>query len=129
VRLVEPAAFLKVSALGVEEQRVIVVVDFVTPYEQRCKLGDNFRVEARIVVWEADQALKVPAGALFRRGQNWAAFVLAGGQAEWRRVQVGRSSGIEMQILDGLKDGEEVILYPGDRVKAGQRVKPIQIAQ
>lgn len=129
VRLVEPAAFLKVSALGVEEQRVNVVVDFVTPYEQRRNLGDNFRVEARIVVWEADQALKVPAGALFRRGQNWAAFVLAGGRAEFRRVVVGRSSGSEMQILDGLKDGEEVILYPGDRVKAGQRAKPIQIAQ
>lgn len=129
VRLVEPAAFLKVSALGVEEQRVNVVVDFVTPYEQRRNLGDNFRVEARIVVWEADQTLKVPAGALFRRGQNWAAFVLVGGRAELRRVQVGRSSGIEMQILDGLKNGEEVILYPGDRVKAGQRVKPIQIAQ
>lgn len=129
VRLVEPAAFLKISALGVEEQRVNVVVDFVTPYEQRRNLGDNFRVEARIVVWESDNTLKVPAGALFRRGQNWAAFVLTDGRAEFRRVQVGRSSGIEMQILDGLKDGEEVILYPGDRVKAGQRVKPIQIAQ
>lgn len=129
VRLVEPAAFLKISALGVEEQRVNVVVDFVTPYEQRRNLGDNFRVEARIVVWEASQALKVPAGALFRRGQNWAAFVLAGGRAELRRVQVGRSSGSEMQILDGLKAGEEVILYPGDRVHEGERVKPIQIAQ
>lgn len=129
VRLVEPAAFLKVSALGVEEQRVNVVVDFVTPYEQRRNLGDNFRVEARIVVWEAEQALKVPAGALFRRGQNWAAFVLADGRAELRRVTVGRSSGSEMQILDGLKADEEVILYPGDRVKAGQRVKSIQIGQ
>jgi HlyD family secretion protein len=127
VRLVEPAAFLKISALGVEEQRVNVVVDFVTPYEQRRNLGDNFRVEARIVVWEADPVLKVPAGALFRRGQNWAAFVLAKGRAELRRVTVGRSSGSEMQILDGLKDGEEVILYPGDRVKAGQRVASIQI--
>jgi HlyD family secretion protein len=128
VRLVEPAAFLKISALGVEEQRVNVVVDFVTPYEQRRSLGDHFRVEARIVVWESDNTLKLPAGGLFRRGQSWAAFVLANGRAELRRVQVGRSSGIEMQILEGLKDGEEVILYPGDRVKAGQRVKPIQIA-
>jgi HlyD family secretion protein len=128
VRLVEPAAFLKISALGVEEQRVNVVVDFVTPYEQRRNLGDNFRVEARIVVWEASQALKVPAGALFRRGQNWAAFVLAGGRAQLRRVQAGRSSGSEMQILDGLRDGEEVILYPGDRVHDRQRVSPVQIA-
>lgn len=129
VRLVEPAAFLKISALGVEEQRVNVVVDFVTPYEQRRNLGDNFRVEARIVVWESDHTLKLPAGALFRRGQDWAAYVLANGKAELRTVQVGRTSGIEMQILDGLKDGEEVILYPGDRVKAGLRVEPIQIAQ
>ena len=128
VRLVEPAAFLKVSALGVEEQRVNVIVDFVTPYEQRRNLGDNFRVEARIVVWEANDVLEVPAGALFRHGSDWAAFVLAGGRAELRRVRVGRSSGSETQVLDGLKDGEEVILYPGDRVKAGQRVKPIQIA-
>jgi HlyD family secretion protein len=65
---------------------------------------------------------------LFRRGQDWAAFVLANGRAEMRRVQVGRSSGTEMQVLEGLQEGEEVILYPGDRVKAGQRVRPIQIA-
>jgi HlyD family secretion protein len=128
VRYVEPAAFLKISALGVEEQRVNVVVDFVTPYDQRQTLGDNFRVEARIVVWETENALKVPAGALFRRGQEWAAFVLNAGRAELRRVQVGRTSGTETQILEGLKDGEELILYPGDRVKEGQRVKPIQIA-
>ena len=128
VRLVEPAAFLKVSALGVEEQRVNVVVDLLTPYEQRRNLGDNFRVEARILVWEAEQALKVPAGALFRRGQTWAAFVLAGGRAELRRVQVGRTSGSEMQVLEGLKAGEELILYPGDRVHEDDRVKPIQIA-
>lgn len=129
VRLVEPAAFLKISALGVEEQRVNVVVDFVTPYEQRKNLGDNFRVEARIVVWESDNTLKAPVGALFRRGQGWAAFVLADGKAALRRVEVGRSSGTEMQIISGLKDGEEVILYPGDRVKENQRVKAIQIAQ
>lgn len=128
VRLVEPAAFLKISALGVEEQRVNVIADFVTPYEQRKNLGDAFRVEARIVVWESDNTLKVPTGALFRRGQNWAAYVLANAKAELRAVEVGRTSGTEMQILSGLKDGEEVILYPGDRVKAGQQVKPIQIA-
>lgn len=129
VRLVEPAAFLKVSALGVEEQRVNVVVDIVTPYPQRRALGDNFRVEARIVVWETDQALKLPAGALFRRGSSWAAYVLAAGRAQSREVQVGRSSGVEMQILAGLKAGEEVILFPGDRVHDGQRVTPVRISQ
>ena len=128
VRLVEPAAFTKISALGVEEQRVNVIADFVTPAEQRTSLGDNFRVEARIVVWEADRVLKVPAGALFRRGRDWAAFVVAKGRAVLRHVQVGRSSGTEMQVLHGLAAGEEVILYPGDRVREGQRVKPIQIS-
>jgi HlyD family secretion protein len=127
VRLVEPAAFTKVSALGVEEQRVNVVADLLTPPEQRRHLGDNFRVEARIIVWETDQALKVPAGALFRRGDQWAAFVLADGRAQLRLVNVGRSSGAETQVLDGLKDGDQVILYPGNRVHDGQRVRPIQI--
>jgi HlyD family secretion protein len=127
VRLVEPAAFTKVSALGVEEQRVNVVADLLTPPGERRNVGDNFRVEARIIVWETDQALRVPAGALFRRGDQWAAFVLAAGRAQLRPVKVGRSSGTEAQVLDGLKDGEEVILYPGSRIHPGQRVKPIQI--
>jgi len=127
VRLVEPAAFTKVSALGVEEQRVNVVADLLTPPDQRRNVGDNFRVEARIVVWETDQAFKVPAGALFRRGDEWAAFVLADSRAQLRLVKAGRSSGTETQVLDGLKEGEEVILYPGSRVQDGQRVKPIRI--
>jgi HlyD family secretion protein len=126
VRLVEPAAFTKISALGVEEQRVNVIADILTPPEQRRSLGDNFRVEARIIVWETNQALKVPAGALFRRGQDWAAFVLTDGHARLRPVKVGRSSGTETQVLEGLKEREEVILYPGDRVHDGQRVKPIK---
>ena len=127
VRLVEPAAFTKVSALGVEEQRVNVVADLLTPPDQRRNVGDKFRVEARIIVWQTDQALKVPAGALFRRGDQWAAFVVSDGHAELRPVKVGRSSGTETQILDGLKEGEEVILYPGSRVHAGQRVRPIKV--
>jgi HlyD family secretion protein len=127
VRLVEPAAFTKVSALGVEEQRVNVVADLITPLEQRPSLGDSFRVEARIIVWETDRALKVPAGALFRRGDQWATFVLVSGRAELRPVKVGRASGTETQILDGLKEGEQVILYPGSRIQEGQRVKAVTI--
>ena len=127
VRLVEPAAFTKVSALGVEEQRVNVVADFVTPSQQRQNLGDSFRVEARIIVWETDRALKVPAGALFRQGDEWAVFVIADGRARLRRVKIGRASGTETQILDGLKEGDRVILYPGNRVHDGQRVTPITI--
>lgn len=127
VRLVEPAAFMKISALGVEEQRVNVIADLVTPPEQRANLGDNFRVEAKIVTWESSQTLKAPSGALFRRGNQWETFVVESGQARLRPVKVGRSSGTEMQILEGLREGEEVILYPGDRVRDGLRVKQIKI--
>jgi HlyD family secretion protein len=127
VRLVEPAAFTKVSALGVEEQRVNVIADLTTPPEQRAGVGDGFRVEAHIIVWEAPDALKVPAGALFRRGEQWSAFVVANGRAQLRSVKVGRSSGNETQVLDGLKSGETVILYPGSRVQENERVKEIKI--
>jgi len=127
VRLVEPAGFTKISALGVEEQRVNVVADLVTPPEERATVGDNFRVEARIIVWEEEQVLKVPVGALFRRGEGWAAFVLENGRTRLRAVKVGRSSGIETQVLDGLQGGEPVILYPGNRVRDGQRVRPISV--
>jgi len=127
VRLVEPAAFTKVSALGVEEQRVNVIADLDTPPAQRASLGDHFRVEARIVAWETNQTLKVPAGALFRRGEQWAAFVVANGRARLKVVEAGRSSGTETQVLKGLESGEEVILYPGSRVQEGQRVKPIAL--
>ena len=127
VRLVEPAAFTKVSALGVEEQRVNVIADLLTPPEQRRSVGDNFRVDARIIIWEASQALKVPAGALFRHGEQWAVFVVADNRAHLRIVKVGRSSGTETQVLEGLKEAEQVILYPSSRVRDGQRVKPITI--
>lgn len=128
VRLVEPAAFTKISALGVEEQRVNVVVDITTPLEQRRSLGDNFRVEARVIIWEDARALKVPSSGLFRRGNDWAAFVVRDGVARLVPVKTGRSSGAETQVLDGLKEGDEVILYPGDRIKDGQRVAPMQVA-
>jgi HlyD family secretion protein len=127
VRMVEPAAFTKVSALGVEEQRLNVVADIITPPADRTSLGDNFRVEARIVTWEAQEALKVPSGALFRRGDQWGAFVVQGGRARLRSVKAGRSTGTETHVLEGLKPGERVILYPGDRVRDGQRVKPITV--
>ncbi|MBI4658587.1 MAG: efflux RND transporter periplasmic adaptor subunit [Verrucomicrobia bacterium] len=129
VRLVEPAAFTKVSALGVEEQRVNVIADLLTSRKDRLSLGDNFRVEARIIAWENHQALKIPSGALFRRGEHWGVFVMAAGRAHLRPVQVGRSSGAEAQIMEGLKEGETVILYPGDRVKEGQRVRAIEVSR
>ena len=127
VRLVEPAAFTKISALGVEEQRVNVVADITTPLAERETLGDNFRVEARVVVWEEANVLKVPVSALFRRGPEWSAYVVRDGRAELVPVKAGRSSGTETQVLSGLSEGDEVILYPGDRIKAGVRVKPVKI--
>ncbi len=127
VRLVEPAAFTKISALGVEEQRVNVIADLVTPPDQRRNVGDNFRVDARIIVWEAQDTLKVPVGALFRQGDQWAAFAVVDGRARLRLIKAGRSSGTETQVLDGLKRGDQVILYPGSRVQEGQRVKPIKV--
>lgn len=127
VRFVEPAAFTKVSALGVEEQRVYVVADLLTPPAQRGNLGDNFRVEARIITWQTARTLKTSSGALFRRGEQWNAYVLVAGRVQLRPVKIGRSSGLETEILEGLKESDEVILYPGDRVKAGHRVKPVKL--
>jgi len=127
VRLVEPAAFTKISALGVEEQRVNVVVDITTPLEQRRSLGDNFRVEARVITWESAGVLKVPVSGIFRSGNEWAAYVVRGGEAKLVPVKAGRSSGTEIQVTDGLKEGDEVILYPGDRIKDGQRVRPTKL--
>ncbi len=129
VRLVEPSAFTKISALGVEEQRVNVVADLMTPASERPGLGDAFRVEARIIVWESEDVLKVPSGALFRSGRQWSVFVLKDGRAALRKVDVGRAGSTETQVLGGLDAGEEVILYPGERIQDGQLVKPIQISR
>jgi HlyD family secretion protein len=128
VRLVEPAAFTKVSALGVEEQRVNVVADIVTPVAQRGNLGDNFRIEGRIITSETNNALKILSGAVFRRGQQSAVFLVRDGRAHLQVVRTGLNSGTEIQILDGLKEGDEVIVYPGDRVQERQRVRPIKVS-
>jgi HlyD family secretion protein len=119
VRTVEPFAFTKVSALGVEEQRANIVADFVDPPGA---LGDGYRVEARIVVWSAENVLKVPASALFRQGEKWAAFVSENGRARLRQVEVGQRSALEAQILDGLKAGEQVVRHPSNTIEDGTRV-------
>jgi HlyD family secretion protein len=127
VRLVEPAAFTKYSALGVEEQRVNVVVDITSPRELWRSLGDNFRVEARVITWESTGVLKVPVSGLFRQGNEWAAFAVRHGRAALVPVKAGKSSGAEIQVTEGLQEGDEIILYPGDRIKDGQRVKPAKV--
>jgi HlyD family secretion protein len=123
VRLVEPAAFLKVSALGVEEQRVWVIADFTDPYEKRKALGDAYRVEARIVVWEGENVLKVPAGALFRQGDRWAVYVLENGKARLRHVRTGQSNGLETEVHDGLSANERVVVHPSDKIQDGVAVQ------
>jgi HlyD family secretion protein len=127
VRLVEPSAFTKISALGVEEQRVYVIADFIDPVERRPTLGDGYRVEARIVRWSADNVLRVPAGALFQREGAWQTFVIDGSRARLRTVQVGQSNGIETEVAGGLQEGERVIIYPGDRVADGSRVRGLDV--
>lgn len=122
IRLVEPAGFLKISALGVEEQRVNVIMDFTEPPQKRKRLGDAYRVEARIVIWEKDDVVKVPAGALFREGSQWTVFTVVDGRAQKRAVTVGRSNGLETEVLAGLKPGDQVVLHPGDRIVEGASV-------
>ena len=128
VRVVEPSAFTKVSALGVEEQRVYVIVDFTDPLEVRRSLGDNYRVEARIETWSGQNILKVPAGALFQRGAQWQTYVVDSKRAVLRTVRVGRSSGRETEILEGLTEGQNVVIYPGDQIADGSRIKSIVVA-
>jgi HlyD family secretion protein len=120
VRTVEPFAFTKVSALGVEEQRVNVVADFVDPPGP---LGDGYRVEARTVVWSADNVLKVPASALFRDGGKWNVFVMKDGRARLRGVEVGQRNSQEAEIRSGLREGENVVRHPSNALKDGARVK------
>jgi len=126
VRRIEPAAFTKVSALGVEEQRVNVIVDFLSPPEQWRTLGDGFRVDAKIVVLAREQAVVVPVAALFRQGADWNVFVIEGGRARLRAVKVGGRNPTEAWIEEGLEPGERVIVYPGDTVTDGRRVTVVR---
>ena len=123
VRTVEPTGFTKVSALGVEEQRVRVIVDFASPPDAWTRLGDGYRVEATFIVWSSDDALTVPSSALFRRDGGWAAFVVADGRAREKEVTPGHSSGLLTEVLGGLDDGDTVIVHPGDAVEDGVRVR------
>ncbi|HSB63870.1 MAG TPA: efflux RND transporter periplasmic adaptor subunit [Thermoanaerobaculia bacterium] len=121
VRLVEPSAFTKLSALGVEEQRVHVVGDLESP---PATLGDGFRVEARIVVAEVKDVVRVPASALFRKGDSWAVFSVAEGRARLRTVETGLANRAHVEIRGGLADADSVVLHPSDRVADGVRVRP-----
>lgn len=120
VRFVEPYAFTKISALGVEEKRTNVIVDFVDSPQG---LGDGYRVNAHIVTWAADKADKAPASALFRCGEAWCAFVVEDGRARQRAVSVGHRNAQEAEIISGLEPGETVIRHPANQIEDGTRVK------
>lgn len=123
VRVVEPSGFVKVSALGVEEQRVWVIVNFTSPREQWQRLGDGYRVEASFILWEGKDVLQIPASSLFRDGDGWAAFVVEDGVAVKRRIEVGQRSGLAAQVLAGVAEGEQVVVHPDDRLREGVRIK------
>ena len=120
VRLVEPYGFTKVSALGVEEQRVNVISDFVDPPGT---LGDGYRVECRIVIWSGEAVSKSPLGSVFRRGQGWSAYVVESGRARTRDVEVGHRNDTEVEILKGLTEGDTVVVHPSNQVSEGVRIR------
>ena len=122
VRMIEPSAFTRLSALGVEEQRVNAVMDVVSPYESWKALGDGYRVAARIEIYRNEGALTIPWSALFRRGQSWAVFSVAGGVAQLRQLRIGRRNELNAEVLEGLDVGARVILHPSDKITDGSPV-------
>ncbi len=123
VRVVEPAGFTKVSALGVEEQRVNVVSEFTSPIDAWERLGDGYRVIADFIIWEGGNILQVPTSSLFRHGDGWAIFAVKDGRARLRAVRTGHAGGMYTEIIDGVEEGDSVITHPGDAVSDGVRVR------
>ncbi|MFA7404674.1 MAG: efflux RND transporter periplasmic adaptor subunit [Pelobacteraceae bacterium] len=119
VRLVEPYAFTKISALGIEEQRVNVIVDFV---ERPVQLGDGYRVLAKIVTWSKEEVTKIPISALFRQGESWSVFVVEQGRSKQRAVTIGHRNQSEVEIVSGIAKGETVVLHPSNQLNDGMRV-------
>ncbi len=124
VRRIEPSGFTKVSALGVEEQRVNVIVELTNLNGAANALGDGYRVEVRVVLWQQDKVLKVPVASLFRQGDRWAAFVATEQRVEVRPVTIGHRTDQEVEVLGGLTEGERVVIHPGDTLHGGSRIRP-----
>ena len=122
VRLVEPFGYTKISALGIEEQRVNVVLDISSPESEWAQLGHGYQVDVRVVLWEGTDVLKAPLTALFRDGEEWALFVNDDGRAQKRRVELGYRNADEGQILSGLSAGESIVVYPGEGIEDGTRL-------
>ena len=123
VRMVEPVAFTKISALGVEEQRVNVVAD---PVGSLAELADGYRVEARIVIWQQDAVLKIPGSSVFRIGERWHVFIVEQDRAHLRAVQIGQRNRDDVQILSGLDTGMQVVTFPGNQLSEGVKIKAMQ---
>lgn len=123
VRLVEPSAFTRLSALGVEEQRVNVLIDLVDPYAKWAALEDGYRVEARIAVWKQSDAVVIPTSALFRRDGAWACFVVESGRAKERKLQIGQQNATDAEVLSGVLPSDVVVEHPSDRMVDGVRVE------
>lgn len=119
---VDPAGFLKVSALGIEEQRVRVTIDFAEPQENWAQLGHDYRVIVHVAIWSSDDALTVPVSALFRKGEDWAVFAVKDGRAETVPVKIGHRNNRTAEVLAGLEAGTQIILHPSDRIADGVRV-------
>jgi len=116
---IEPSAYTKVSALGIEEQRVDVVFDLVSPKEERPSLGHGYALNLRVVEWKNDDVLQIPLSALFRQGEDWAVFVTEGDEARLRLVRIGRTNDFSAEVLDGLPANSEVLVHPSERVEDG----------
>lgn len=123
VRRVEPSGFTKVSALGVEEQRVNVIVDFEDARSAWKALGDGFRVEVRVITWQDDDVLIVPTGALFRYQDGWAVFLEQDGKAVLTPIELGRRNALGAQVLDGVEAGQRLIVHPSDAIADGVAVE------
>ena len=122
VRYVEPSAYTKISALGIEEKRVNVIAELL---DRESTLGDGYRVQTNIVLWEGDNVVSIPSSALFRSGNDWAVFVIRNGEAKLQKIQVGHRTGFDVEVLSGLKPEEEVILHPSNQVVDGAKVKSV----
>lgn len=124
VRRIHPFGATKYSALGVEEQRVRVEIDLLSPMEERTALGHGYRLEVAIIVWQANDALLVPASALFREDGQWSVFVAEEGVAQLTQIEIGQSNGVLTEVIDGLEAGDEVVLYPSAAIEQGSKIVP-----
>lgn len=123
VRTIEPVGFTKTSALGVEEQRVLVIVDIISPKEEWKRLGDSYRMETVFILWEGKDVLQIPSSALFRHKNGWAVYVVNNERAVLKTIKIGQRSGISTEIVSGLEDGDQVINHPGSNVEDNSRVR------